>query len=81
MDMMHSAACANYSQSTLPLLLWSHLEHLLHSADPFYNHFCTHNEVQAHVEGRQKKRISKCQTTDKMGSNFLSYILPSNNKL
>lgn len=66
MNTRHSAACANYSQSTLPLLMWSYLKHLLPSVDPFYNHFCTHNEVQAHVEGRQKKRVPRCRTTDKM---------------
>lgn len=66
MNTRHSAACANYSQSTLPLHMWSYLKHLLPSVDPFYHHFCTHNEAQAHVEGRQKKRIPRCRTTDKM---------------
>lgn len=59
MNKKHSAACATYSQSTLPLLLWSYLKHLLPYADPFYNHFCTHNEVQAHVEGDNKRNESQ----------------------
>lgn len=35
MNTRHSAACANYSQSTLPLLMWSYLKHLLPSVDDF----------------------------------------------
>lgn len=46
---MRSSCKAHYL-----LLLWSYSKHFLPYEGPLYKHFCIRNEVQVHVEGRQK---------------------------